>query len=123
MNKIFFCTIKELRDKSFLVKFVDEIQDELIAFIEKKDGIENIKIFSSICPHFGGEIFYDFKNSYLRCKLHDWKFCPNTGKCLSYPVKTSMNPYDFEVTPQNLNVYEKSIDKRKIYINLKKNEK
>jgi len=98
-----YVTSKDILLKErYIIKFYDELKDEIICFLDKD---ENIKIYSSICPHFGGEIYYDKKNDLLRCKWHDWKFCQETGKCLSYPIKLKLNSYDFDVRPNKLKNY------------------
>jgi len=113
-----YVTSKDILLKErYIIKFYDELKDEVICFLDKD---ENIKIYSSICPHFGGEIYYDKKNDYLRCKWHDWKFCKNTGKCLSYPIALKLNPYDFEIRPNNLKNYSVKFKNDKIYLNYEK---
>ena len=114
MNKIFFCKIEEINIKGYIIKFLDELKDEIIAFVDK--DTKKIKIFSSICPHFGGEIYYSDKDNLLKCKWHGWKFCEKTGKCLSFPIKGSLNLYNFKVEPNSLNQYESIIKKDEIYI-------
>ena len=46
-----------IKDK-YIIRFYNELKDEVICFLDKN---ENIKIYSSFCPHFGGEIYYDKK--------------------------------------------------------------
>ena len=62
-NKIFFCKVEEINIKGYIIKFLDELKDEIIAFVDK--DTKKIKIFSSICPHFGGEIYYSDKDNLL----------------------------------------------------------
>lgn len=112
-DKIFICEFKELKDKKYLIKWVDEWRDELIVFFNKHSN--EIKIKSSICPHFGGEIVYDQKDESLRCLWHNWRFCTNSGKCLTYPIKGILNPYDFEVNPKPLKSYKVINSENKIY--------
>ena len=85
-----------------------------IVFIDKET--KKVKIFSSICPHFGGEIFYNRKENNLQCKWHDWKFCRISGKCLSFPIKGSLNPYNFEISPKDLNRYNSKIIDKNIFL-------
>ena len=114
MKKIHICSYEILKKDTFIVKFIEEWKDELILFI---DSIDNkLKIFSSICPHFGGEIIYDKKENILRCKWHDWKYCTKTGKCLSYPIKGVLKPYDLEIKPNNLKKYEYAIENQDIFV-------
>ena len=77
------------------------------------DGFRKIK--SSICPHFGGEIIFDRKLDKLKCLWHDWKFCAQSGKCLSFPIKGQLNPYDFVVDPKPLKNYKIENKENKIY--------
>ena len=110
---IFLCKLGVLKKNKYIIKFFDELKDEIICFLDKD---ENIKVFSSICPHFGGEIFYDQKKDLLRCKWHNWKFCNKTGKCLSYPLKLGLNPYEFEVKPDKLKEYNINLENDKIFL-------
>ena len=109
----YICTIKELKRGNYVVKFIEKWKDELITFFDLKE--DKIKIFSSICPHFGGEIIYDIEEKILRCKWHDWKFCSNSGKCLSYPIKGSLYPYEFQINPKKLLNYSSKIKGDQIY--------
>ena len=114
---IYFCEYKKLEKSNYIIKFFNELKDEIICFLDNKN---NIKIYSSICPHFGGEIFYNQKENLLKCKWHDWKFCTKTGKCLSYPIKGMLNPYDFEIKPNNLKEYLVIKENEKIFIKYEK---
>ena len=114
MEKIFLCSYDELKKKSFIIKFVEQWKDELIIFISPINN--DLRIFSSICPHFGGEIVYNKKENILKCKWHGWKFCNKTGKCLSYPIRGTLNPYDFEINPKNLKKYGYTIENKDIFV-------
>ena len=114
---IYLCDYIDLKNNNYIIKFFDELKDEIICYLDPNG---KIKVFSSICPHFGGEIFYNKKNNILNCKWHDWKFCSNTGKCLSYPIKGILNPYDFEINPDNLKKYSASKENEKIFIRYEK---
>ena len=46
---------------------------------------------------------------------HNWEFSTETGKCLTFPIKGKLNPYDFEVDPNPLKNYEVVNKKNKIY--------
>ena len=109
--KIEICDLKDLN--LYVTKFVKELRDELIIY--KLNG--EIFVKSSICPHFGGEIYYDKNEDILRCSWHDWKFCKNSGKCLSYPIRGKLNPYAFEIDPNKLKKYSYSIEDDNIYLN------
>ncbi len=62
-----------------------------------KDSVKLIKIFSSICPHFGGPIIYDNKKDEFICKWHGFRFCVKSGKCLSYSIKGSLKDYNHKI--------------------------
>lgn len=112
IDKIFICSVEDIRLKNYVIKWVEDWKDELIVY-QDNNGL--IKIKSSICPHFGGEIIFDKKLDKLKCLWHDWKFCPQSGKCLSFPIKGQLNPYDFEVDPKPLKNYKIENKKNKIY--------
>lgn len=114
-KKIFLVDLIRLQQKKFFIKWIDELKDEVIIFIDIKN---TIRVFSSICPHFGGEIYYDKHIDNLRCSWHDWKFCKKTGKCLSYPIKGQLAHYNFEVNPNKLKNYDFTINNEKIYLSL-----
>ena len=110
---IYLCSTNYLSSNSFFVKWIDEIKDEVIVFI---DSVRAIKIFSSICPHFGGTIIYNDIKDELNCKWHGWKFCIKSGKCLSHPMKASLKLYNFKVSPNKLKNYNHKIENNKIYL-------
>ena len=113
-KKIFFCKLKDLKNKKFIVKYIDEFKDEIIIFFDNET--KKLKSFSSICPHFGGTIVYDYKISNLICNWHGWKFCKTSGKCLSHPIKSTLRQYDFIVNPNNLKEYVTRLDSQDIYV-------
>lgn len=115
---LYLTSKKNLEKKKFIIKYFEELRDEIICFL---DDNKNIKIFSSICPHFGGEIYYDFKNNFLRCKWHDWKFCKKTGKCLSFPLKLKLKTYEFRINPGKLKNYAMKLRNDEIYLMYEKN--
>ena len=83
----------KLSKRLFPIRLIKgELKDEIIGFIDQET--KEIKIFSSICPHFGGEIYFSGADNSLKCKWHGWKFCKNTGKCLTFPIKGSLNLYN-----------------------------
>ena len=115
MKKFFLIDIKQLEKKKYFVKFIEEIKDEIILFIDKE---KKIRIFSSICPHFGGEIYFDFKNDCLRCKWHDWKFSKDDGKCISFPIKGKLKDFEFGINPKNLKEFKFDLIDDGIYLTL-----
>ena len=112
-KELFLCSKKDLFNKKKIIKFYEELKDEVIIFL---DDNNEIKIFSSICPHFGGEIYFDSNEKILKCKWHGWKFSKDNGQCLTHPIKGKLNVYDFEVNPGNLNKYLYSEDNKNIFI-------
>ena len=113
MNEVYISDYKHVINNEYVIKYIEEWKDELIVFYD--NSVNKIKIFSSICPHFGGEIYYEKKKNELKCKWHDWKFCTETGKCLSYPIKGKLNPYNFEIKPNPLSEYKSVIKNGKIF--------
>jgi nitrite reductase/ring-hydroxylating ferredoxin subunit len=111
-NKHYICKLEILKKERYFVKWIDEWKDELIVFLDKNG---EVKIFSSICPHFGGEIYFKKKNQVLSCKWHAWKFCLETGKCLSNNLRLSLKPYDCEVLPVNIKNNDVQLIEQKIY--------
>lgn len=109
---MFICDLNQLENKKYFVKWIEEWKDEIIVFINLES---EIKIKSSICPHFGGEIIFDQKKNELKCLWHDWKFCEKTGRCKTYPIRGKLNPYDFDVEPQSLKAYGTKTLNKKIY--------
>jgi len=111
-KKKFICSLDDLKKKKYIVLWIEEWKDELIVFINKDS---EIKIMSSICPHFGGEIYYNTKKENLRCKWHAWEFSPDTGRCLTHNIKGVLSKYNFAVEPNNLKSYKYKISDSKIY--------
>ena len=99
MTKVFVCKFEEILKDKYKVKFIEEWKDEIIAYI---DVNKEIKIFSSVCPHFGGPILFNYNKNQLQCKWHAWKFCAKTGKCLSYAIKGHLREYEHLVENDNL---------------------
>ena len=112
-KKIYLCDISDLNKENYINCWIDELRDEVILFKNHKNII---KIFSSICPHFGGNIFYNKKIQKLKCKWHDWSFCPDSGKCLTIPIKGQLKKYDFTLEPNNLKIYNHINENNKIYL-------
>tara|TARA_B100000925_G_scaffold266172_1_gene225785 strand:- start:2427 stop:2768 length:342 start_codon:yes stop_codon:yes gene_type:complete len=109
---MFICNLGDLNKKKYFVKWIVEWNDEIIVYLNNQN---QVKIKSSICPHFGGEIIFNSKMNELKCLWHDWRFCEETGKCKSYPISGKLNPYDFKVEPQSLKKYETKTSNKKIY--------
>ena len=91
-NKIQFCTIAELKEKKIITKWIEDWRDEVSAIFSE----DNIVVFSTVCPHFGGELKLIHKPARLRCKWHGWSFDLKTGKCLSSMMTTCLRKYSFQ---------------------------
>ena len=87
MAKKFICNEEYLNEKKYIIKYFDDLKDELIVF---KDKNENFKCFSSVCPHLAGEICYNKQQLY--CKWHGLKF-DSKGQTINSRVKLSLNEY------------------------------
>lgn len=99
-KKIQFCSIAELQEKKIVTKWIDEWRDEVSAiFID-----DNILVFSTICPHFGGEIQLVQGPARLRCKWHGWYYDLKTGKCLSSMMTACLRKYSFQEKNEYLEV-------------------
>jgi len=90
-QSIVFCNLSDLRKTGHITKWVDELRDEITAVYF--DG--HIVVFSSVCPHFGGEMEVDFKNRCFKCKWHAWKFCLNSGECKSHGFSARLRKYSY----------------------------
>ena len=73
------CNFDEISEYENKPIWIDELQDEIILL---RNSSNDIKIFSSICPHFGGEVC--MKNNNLICKWHGWTFSSESGDFLGY---------------------------------------
>ena len=113
MKKLFICNVSNING-SYFIKYVDEIRDEIIVF--KFNG--EIIIRSSICPHFGGEIYFNKKKLILKCKWHAWEFEPKTGKCLTYNVKSNVRNYEVKTIPKDLKKYNFYVENNEIFLTL-----
>ena len=83
MNKVFLCNYSDIDSNDYVITEVEDLKDEFIIFLNTE---KEIKIFSSVCPHFGGEIIYDKGKHILACKWHGYEFCSDKGGCLTHPV-------------------------------------
>ena len=115
MKQIYLLDKQELIKKKYFIKFIDDIKDEVIVFIDKNN---KIRVFSSICPHFGGAIQFDYKNDLLRCKWHGWKFSKLDGKCTSFNIKGQLKNYAFDINPNNLKQFKFDLKIDKIYLTI-----
>jgi nitrite reductase/ring-hydroxylating ferredoxin subunit len=95
-----FCSLKELQEKKILTKWIDSLRDELTAI--EKNG--EVKIFSSICPHFGGEFYIDLKELKASCKWHKYQFDLKSGKCLSFSTCAPLRFYSHKIRDGNVEV-------------------
>ena len=110
--KILLCNTDFFNNKNFFIKWIEEIKDEIIVYYHENE----LFIRSSVCSHFGGEIYYDQNIKSLRCKWHDWKFCAKTGECTTHKILGKLNAYDFELEPNKLKNYKYKINNKNIYL-------
>jgi nitrite reductase/ring-hydroxylating ferredoxin subunit len=99
-EKIRFCTIAELKEKTIITKWVENWRDEVSAIFTEN----NIVVFSTICPHFGGEMELVKSPIQLRCKWHHWSFDLKTGKCLSSKMPACLRKYSYQETDEYIEV-------------------
>jgi nitrite reductase/ring-hydroxylating ferredoxin subunit len=105
MATVRLCALSELRREGRVTRWVDELRDEVTAV----DAESGILVFSSVCPHFGGEFdFSEAEAGTLRCRWHNWKFDAFDGRCLNYDVKTRMRHYEFKIEDEWIVLSENS---------------
>ena len=127
MKKIYFCKLEELKKSFFITKWFQEVNDEIGCIYYNNE----IYLYSSICPHFGGDFFLCKKKKALKCKWHGWMFSIFDGKSCKnfeeYEDRTLLNSllkskkkYNIGCFPFNgkLKKYNHSIDNDKIYLNI-----
>ena len=113
MKTLHVCNLSSIQD-GYFVKYIDEIKDEIIVFKFNNE----ILIRSSICPHFGGKICFDKNKSILKCNWHAWEYEPQTGKCLTYNVKSNIRNYEITTLPKDQKKYVFFIDNSEIFLKL-----
>jgi nitrite reductase/ring-hydroxylating ferredoxin subunit len=101
MEKKFICQVNELSKNKTIIKYYEDIRDELILF---KNEDNKIKCFSSVCPHVAGEVVYE--NCQLKCRWHGLKF-DKTGKSLNGKVQLYLREYKVEIIDNKIYVQEK----------------
>jgi len=89
MKEIFLCLLTELDGSEYLIKFIEELKDEIIVFRDRQSG--EINVFSSVCPHFGGPLV--LKDNVLFCKWHSYEFSKSSGNCISHKLKLTALKY------------------------------
>lgn len=92
--KAVFCSIQELQIRGRITRWMEELRDEITA-IRSEDELH---VFSSICPHFGGE--FDFaaqEGTTIQCKWHAWRFDIRTAECTTYNIKTRIRKYEYVI--------------------------
>ena len=96
-DKIEFCNVEEIEKTKFICKWVDEWRDEIALLIQ--DG--KMVAFSSICPHFGGELRMK-DGGKLKCLWHEWEIDIKTGELLTYDLKTcKLRFYNYGINDKN----------------------
>ena len=100
MKSFSICSLRDLKKEKILTKWVAPFKDELTVII--KD--EAITVFSSICPHFGGEFNINLKNLRASCKWHGYEFDLTLGNCLSFSSCAPLRFYPFLLNQGNIEV-------------------
>jgi len=86
------CSRDELRRARTLTRWMDDLRDE-VTVVEVND---EILAWSSICPHFGGQLEAKIEQGALRCGWHGWRFDLRTGVCLTYETSCRLRRYEIE---------------------------
>jgi nitrite reductase/ring-hydroxylating ferredoxin subunit len=95
-----FCSLSELKSKKFIVKWMESLRDELMAVWQNGE----IRIFSSICPHFGGEFKYDKRHNQFVCKWHGFCFDGKQGDCRYPASKMKLRKYEYRLQSGSIEV-------------------
>jgi nitrite reductase/ring-hydroxylating ferredoxin subunit len=95
-----FCRLEELKVNGSMTKWVDSLRDEVTAVLDGDD----IRVMSSVCPHFGGEFEYDPNERQLVCKWHSFKFDVKTGHCKYPSAKLKLRQYSFRLVDGMLEI-------------------
>ena len=123
-KEYFFCCVDDLKRETKITKWIDDLKDEISAiYIDGK-----YYVYSTICPHFGGEFEIERKPKTLRCKWHGWKFDIITGRSLTeanhyksgsiiydiikgkknpigcFPFNGQLQKYNFKINDNNLEI-------------------
>ena len=97
LKEIFFCHLQALKDKKKITIWNENLKDEISAFYVN----EEIYVYSSICPHFGGEFEFNKKKLAIRCLWHGWKFDVTTGKSISDISNYKKNSFIHKILHKN----------------------
>ena len=93
LKEIFFCHLQALKDKKKITIWNENLKDEISALYVN----EEIYVYSSICPHFGGEFEYNKKKLVIRCLWHGWKFNAETGKSITKLENYKKNSFIYKI--------------------------
>ena len=72
---------------------MDELRDEISAFYIN----DKIYVYSTICPHNGGEFRLEDNGKELRCLWHGWKFNAETGKSITKLENYKKNSFIYKI--------------------------
>jgi nitrite reductase/ring-hydroxylating ferredoxin subunit len=97
-QKVFFCSLAELKTRGVVTRLMEDIRDEVTAVYQ--DG--QIRVFSSVCPHWGGE--FRVTNGEFRCLWHGRRYAVSDGRCLTHADETSLRPYAFVTAGDRLEI-------------------
>lgn len=89
-SEFFVCNLDQLKVSRSIIKFFDELKDEIIIFL---DADSRVSCFSSVCPHLAGEIgLADNGTAKMRCRWHGAEF-DEQGKSINCKGKLSLRRY------------------------------
>jgi nitrite reductase (NADH) small subunit len=96
-----FCSIAALKRHGRITRWIEVWRDELTAVRVRG----RIHVFSSVCPHFGGELYdVDRRGERVRCRWHGWEFDLSTGRCVSFSAKCRVRQYPFRENGDRLEI-------------------
>jgi nitrite reductase/ring-hydroxylating ferredoxin subunit len=98
MNQLLICTLSELKNSRAIIRYFDELKDEIISFLDR-DG--RITCYSSVCPHLSGEVIYSETDKALRCRWHGLCF-DHQGYCSNGKVRLSLRRYETILRDQDV---------------------
>jgi nitrite reductase/ring-hydroxylating ferredoxin subunit len=83
------CRRDELARARHVTRWIDDLRDEVTVLLV--DGVP--LAYSSVCPHFGGELDVRLREGELRCRWHGWRYDVRTGECLTFPNRCRLRAY------------------------------
>ena len=94
------CKRSEVGARRAVTRWCDELRDEITVF--ERDG--ELAAFSTVCPHFGGEMEVDHERDEIVCLWHAFRFGATDGACRSHALKTKLRRYSVRVEEGEVHV-------------------